>query len=82
MKKFAYIGKGGIMHIVKEYDTAKKYKEIGKVVEIGIKAEGGYPLNAEGEGVIVYSPEVMKITADGENIKPIAELAELYKKCM
>lgn len=82
MKKFAYIGKGGIMHIVKEYDTAKKHKEIGKVVGTEIKAEGGYPLNAEGEGVIVYSPEVMKITADGENIKPIAELAELYKKCM
>lgn len=81
MKKFAYIDKAGIMHITKDMQTAISYAQKGTtVIETEVEASGGYPV-VKGEEIIVYSPEVMKIDAQGGKIKVIPELAELYKKC-
>ena len=80
MKKFAYIDKGGIKHVVKEEKTAKQYSGNKKVIETDIEAENGYPV-VNGKAVIVYSEECMKHTAKGKQIKVIPELAGLYKKC-
>lgn len=80
MKKFAYIDRDGIMHVVKEEKTAKQYSGNKKVIETDIEAENGYPV-VNGKAVIVYSEECMKHTAKGKQIKVIPELAELYKKC-
>ena len=80
MKKFAYIDKGGIMHVVKEEKTAKEYSANGKFVETEIDAANGYPV-VHGKAVIVYSEEHMKHTAKGKQIEIIPELAELYRKC-
>ena len=80
MKKFAYIDRGEIMHVVKEEKTAKQYSGNKKVIETDIEAENGYPV-VNGKAVIVYSEECMKHTAKGKQIKVIPELAELYKKC-
>ena len=81
MKKFAYIDKGGIMHVVAKLDTAKEYKALKThVIETEIEAAHGYPV-VNGKAVIVYSEECMKHTAKGKQIEIIPELAELYKKC-
>lgn len=81
MKKFAYIDKGGIMHIVAKLDTAKEYKALKThVIETEIEAAHGYPV-VNGKQVIVYDEETMKYDAKGKKIEPVAELAELYKKC-
>ena len=40
----------------------------------------GYPV-VNGEEIIVYSPEEMKLDARGDVIEVIPELAELYNKC-
>ena len=82
MKKYAYIDKGGIMHVVGSADTAKEYSVNGKVVETEIEAKYGYPLNDEGIGVIVYSPEEMKLDTEAEAIAQIPALSELDKACM
>ena len=82
MKKYAYIDKSGIMHVVESADTAKEYSVNGKVVQTEIVAKYGFPLNDEGVGVIVYSPEEMKLDTEAEAIAPIPALAELYKACM
>ena len=81
MKKFAYINKGDIMHVVAKLDTAREFKALGTtIVETDIKAEHGYPV-VNGKQVIVYDEETMKHDAKGKKIEPVAELAELYKKC-
>ena len=81
MKKFAYIDKGGIMHVVAKLDTAKEYKALKThVIETEIEAAHGYPV-VNGKQVIVYDEETMKYDAKGKKIEPVAELAELYKKC-
>ncbi len=82
MKRFAYIDKAGIMHVVESADTAKEYSANGKFAETEIAAKYGFPLNDEGVGVIVYSPEEMKLDKEAEAIAPIPALAELYRKCM
>ena len=83
MKKtmYAYLDKGGILHISNSYDTAKNYSKNGKVIETTVPAEHGYPIREDGEGVIVYSETEMKITADGACIEVIPELAALYTAC-
>ena len=82
MKKFAYLDKVGIMHIVEKMETAVEFCKKGKVVATEIKSAHGFPLDKEGRGVIVYGPEEMKLEADEKNITPIPELAALYKQCM
>ena len=79
-KKYAYLDKGGILHVSGSFDTAKNYSANGVVVETTVKAEHGYPI-VNGEQIIVYDEETMKITADGATLKPISALAELYSQC-
>lgn len=79
-KHFAYIDRGGIMHISKNAKTAREYCARGRVVVTDFPAMHGYPV-VNGEEIIVYGPEEMKITALGGCIKPVPELAALYKEC-
>ena len=79
-RKFAYLDKGGILHVSGSYDTAKNYSANGVVVETTVKAEHGYPV-VNGEQIIVYNEETMKITADGDKLEPIPVLAMLYSQC-
>ena len=81
MKKFAYVDRNGIMHVVKERKTAEQYSGNKKVVETDIEAENGYPV-VKGKQVIVYGEGCMKLDAKGKLIEPIPELADLYKQCI
>lgn len=82
MMKFAYVGNDNILHIVKSLDTAVEYSKNNAIIETDIKTDGhGFPVNDNGEGVIVYGPEEMKTRATGDIINPIPELADLYNKC-
>lgn len=81
-KGYAYIDKGGIMHIVENFNTALDYVgDSNKMVETEIEYAHGYPV-VNGEQVIVYGPEDMKLDANEGNIEPIPVLAALYKECM
>lgn len=82
MSKFAYLDKGGILHISASEKTAKEYSKTGKVVKTEHPAGGGFPLVA-GESIIVYSETVMKKDAKGEPLDAsmYPQLAELYRKC-
>ena len=79
--KYAYIGKGNILHIVEDKKTALEYSINRKVVETDLKAELGYPV-INGEGIIVYSADEMRESAKGNKINIIPELAEIYNKCI
>lgn len=79
-KKYAYLDKGGILHVSASYDTAKQYSKNGVVVETEVKAEHGYPI-AGGQQIIVYNEETMKVHADGDKLEPIPVLAALYSQC-
>lgn len=84
MKKYAYLDKAGIMHIVEERATAAKYSANGKVVETDLPANGGYPMGmfrGRIHEIIVYDEETMKIEARGVKIPVIPELAALYEEC-
>lgn len=78
--KYAYIGKGNILHIVEDKNTALEYSINGKVLETDFKAELGYPV-VDNEGIVVYSETEMKKEANGKEIGIIPELAEIYKNC-
>jgi len=80
-KGYAYIDKGGILHIVKEMQTAISYAMKGtKVLQTEYPHEKGYPI-ADGEQVIVYSDTCMKHSGDGPELPVIPALAELYNMC-
>ena len=55
-KHFAYIDRGGIMHVSKSAKTAREYCARGKVVVTEHPAMHGYPV-VDGEEIIVYGPE-------------------------
>lgn len=79
-KNYAYIDKGGIMHVTDERVSGERNSANGKIIETPMLCSGGYP-NVNGEEIIVYSEEVMKLSADGKALDtPIPELAELYRK--
>lgn len=80
--KYAYLDKAQVLHVVESRETAEQFSNFGRIIETDIDAKFGYPTNKDGKGVIVYSPEHMKLDAKGKDIEPITELAELYKKCM
>ena len=79
-KHFAYIDKGGILHVSKSYKTAVEYAENGKIVVTYQEAGYGYPMH-NGETILVYGEEDMKVTGDGPKIPPVEELAKLYREC-
>ena len=78
--KYAYLTKAGILHVVSSIEGAKENSASGKIVETEIEAHGGYPVH-NGEEIIAYSAEEMKIDAKGDCIDPIPEIAALYKEC-
>ena len=82
MKKgYAYIDKGGIMHVVEDMQTAIDYAKKGtKIIEFEGEYKNGYPVE-DGEMIIVYGPEEMKVEAKGGNIPVVPELAEIYRIC-
>lgn len=82
MKKYAYVDKIGVMHVVDTREVAEDFKQRGKVVETEIAAKNGFPIDEKGEGVIVYGEDKMKYEAKGADIVPIPTFAELYKKCV
>lgn len=87
MKKYAYLDKGDILHIVGDRKTAKEASKNGKVIETELLAEGGYPLAVvkdKKEEIIVYSPDNMRVTAQDKESLDVSlypELAELWKRC-
>lgn len=69
------------MHITKDMQTAIQYAKKGSnVMATDIEAKGGYPV-INGEEIIVYGAENMKLDANGGRIPVISVLAELYKQC-
>lgn len=79
---YAYIDDGGIMHVVENVQTAIDYAKKGtKVMEFEGEYKNGYPVS-NGEMIIVYSPEEMKVEAKGDEIEVIPALAEVYRKCI
>ena len=53
--------------------------EQSNIVLTDIEYKYGYPV-INGEQIIVYSPTLMKLEANGEKINSIPALAELYNK--
>ena len=78
---YAYIDKGGIMHVVENIKTAEKYKAKGSIIETNIEASHGFPVVGENQ-IIVYAPDKMKIHATDEDIIVVPKLAEIYKICL
>ena len=79
-KNYAYIDKGGIMHVTDERVSGERNSANGKILEVDMPCSGGYA-NVGGEEIIVYSEDVMKLSANGKALdEPIKELAELYRK--
>ena len=77
-KNYAYIDKGGIMHVTDERVSGERNSANGKIIETPMLCSGGYP-NINGQEVIVYSETEMKV--DDKMLEvPISELAELYSK--
>ena len=79
MAKYAYIDRGGILHIVEKPKTAREYAA-GPVIPTHHTAAHGFP-TIDGEQVIVYSETVMKHDANGEAMEPSPELVALYRSC-
>lgn len=87
MKHYAYIDKGGILHIVEKRETAMEYAA-GKVVETEIPCAGGYPLH-EGKDVTMYDLETAYIGGNARSgsgrrakMSEIPEIVALYKACL
>lgn len=86
-KNYAYIDKGGILHVVESRKTAEEYTT-GKVVETEVPCAHGYPLH-EGKDVTMYSLDTAYIGGNallgsGRRAKmtDIPEIVALYKACM
>lgn len=79
--KYAYLDKGGILHVVEGIKTAEEYRSKGSIIETDIESKYGFPVSG-GVQVIAYTPDVMKTDTKGENIPIVPEIAKLYKKCM
>ena len=82
---YAYIDKGGILHVVESRKTAEEYAT-GKVVETEVPCEHGYPLH-EGKDVTMYDLETAYIGGNalsGARVKmtEIPEIVALYKACL
>jgi len=84
MKNYAFISTDGILRIRNTEAKAKSETANGKYLEVKIGyMDGGYPacdFDGKLDGVIVYSETEMKVDAQGDKIKVIPELAELYAK--
>ena len=86
-KNYAYIDKGGILHVAETRKTAEAYTA-GKVVETEVPCEHGYPLH-EGKDVTMYSLDTAYIGGNARlgsgrraKMADISEIVALYKACM
>ena len=85
--RYAYIDKGGILHIADNKETAVEYAKKGtKVVETVLTNRMAQPY-FNGTTIFVYSPDDMRVACEGygaagKAIDPIPELADLYIACM
>lgn len=82
---YAYIDKGGILHVVEKFETAKEYAA-GKVVETEVPFSHGFPLH-EGQDVTMYGLEEAYIggnAGSGKKVDPqeIPEILALYQACL
>lgn len=58
MRKYAYIDKGGILHIVEKQIDARKYSKDDRYVITEIESKHGYPVVKKGKTtteIVVYS---------------------------
>lgn len=82
---FAYIDKGGVLHVVEKFETAREYAS-KKVVETEVPYSHGFPLH-EGQDVTMYSLEEAYIggnAGSGKKVDPqeIPEILDLYQACL
>lgn len=75
MKKFAYLT-GDILHITVKEETAKRHVGEGKYIETNVPSAHGYPVDGDGESIIMWGAETEKYGNHGR-ITP--ELKELYR---
>ena len=85
MKKYAYLDKGGILHVSASKKTAQEYSANHQVVETEHPADHGYPVH-NGEEVIMYAEDEAYIhgnVGDGKrlNLEKAPELVALYRAC-
>ena len=73
MKKFAYLDRAAILHITKHEHIAKSHGRDGKYVETEVPAQGGYPVDGDGNAYILYSE-----TEEKHGYPIPNELVELY----
>ena len=86
MMNFAYLDRGGILHVTKKRKTALTYAATGKYVETDHPAMHGYPL-FNGEEVVMYGPEEAYINGNGSNGRRLSQddltdLRALYESCL
>lgn len=82
---FAYIDKGGILHVVEKRKTAEEYAS-KKVVETAVPYSHGFPLH-EGQDVTMYGLDEAYIGGNamgGKRVDPqeIPEILALYQACL
>ena len=80
-KNYAYLTKAGVLKVVENPNTAMEAMGESNIILTDIECKFGYPV-VNGQQIIVYGPEEMKLEANGGKIDAIPALAELYKKCM
>ena len=60
MRKYAYIDKGGVLHITEKQINARKYSKNDRYVITEIESKHGYPVVKKGKNtteIVVYSLE-------------------------
>lgn len=80
-KNYAYLTNAKILKVVENPNTAMEAMGESNIILTDIECKFGYPV-VNGQQIIVYGPEEMKLEANGGKIDAIPALAELYKKCM
>lgn len=83
MSKFAYLDKGGVLHITAKEETAKEYSRNGRVIATELPASGGYPLVGN-EEILVYNETTMKLDGGSPETLESAkypQLTQLYREC-
>ena len=80
-KNYAYLTNAKILKVVENPNTAMEAMGESNIILTDIECKFGYPV-VNGQQIIVYGPEEMKLEANGGKIDAIPALAEHYKKCM
>ena len=88
MRKYAYIDKGGVLHIVEKQIDARKYSKDDRYIITEVESKHGYPVVKKGRNtteIVVYSLEEAYINGnrtDGTKVEldnyPIVK--EIYEQ--